>query len=293
MTDEPMIGDEPVLGDDPVTRHGPLIDDEPLLNKPLIGVALAVAIAAFGGWFYWHRHSASAPPAPAATVPAAAPVPAAAQVAIEHPVPPAVDASTPLPELNDSDAALHDALAGAAGGSVIAPFLVPESIIRHIVVTVDNLPRQKVAVEKRPIVATAGTFAVDGDELHGTLDVQNFQRYRPLVEVLQHADLQRLAAVYLRFYPLFQKAYQDLGYPNGYFNDRLVQVIDVLLATPQVAGPIALERPNVMYAFADPGLEARPAGQKLLIRMGPDNAAAVKAKLMELRAILTSAPPKR
>ena len=68
-------------------------------------------------------------------------------------------------------------------------------------------------------------------------------------------------------------------------------MIDSLLATPQPAGPIELTRPNVMYTFADPALEARPAGQKLLLRMGPDNAAAIKAKLVELRAILTAAPP--
>jgi hypothetical protein len=159
-------------------------------------------------------------------------------------------------------------------------------------VTVDNLPRQKVAVDKRPIGPAAATFMANGDELHATLDAQNFQRYGPMVNVIRKLDMQPLAAVYLRFYPLFQQAYQDLGYPNGYFNDRLVKVIDVLLATPQIAGPIELVRPKVMYAFADPTLEARPAGQKLLIRMGPDNAAAVKAKLMELRAIITAAPPK-
>jgi len=98
--------------------------------------------------------------------------------------------------------------------------------------------------------------------------------------------------VYLRFYPLFQKAYQDLGYPTGYFNDRLVKVIDMLLATPQIAAPIDLVRPNVMYVYADPKVESLPAGQKLLIRMGTDNAAVVKAKLMELRAIITVAGPK-
>jgi hypothetical protein len=48
-----------------------------------------------------------------------------------------------------------------------------------------------------------------------------------------------------------------------------------------------------MYTFADPALEARPAGQKLLIRMGPDNAAIIKAKLTELRTAITAAPPKR
>jgi hypothetical protein len=72
----------------------------------------------------------------------------------------------------------------------------------------------------------------------------------------------------------------------------VVQVIDSLLATPQPAGPIELTRPNVMYIFADPTLEARPAGQKLLLRMGPENAAKIKAKLTELRAIIAAAPPK-
>jgi hypothetical protein len=70
-------------------------------------------------------------------------------------------------------------------------------------------------------------------------------------------------------------------------------VIDSLLATPQPAGPIELVRPNVMYLYADPALESRTAGQKLLIRMGPENAAAIKVKLTQLRAAITAAPPKR
>jgi Protein of unknown function (DUF3014) len=268
--------------------------DEPTMNKPLIGVAFAVALAAFGGWYYWHSHRAPAnPPAPlAAAPPAAAPLP---EETIQHPVPAATpDVSKgPLPALGDSDGAIADALSEAAGGSSLMQYLVPESLIRHIVVTVDNLPRQKVAVEKRPTTPVGGTFSADGDELRSTLDADNFQRYKPMVGAIQKIDMQRVFAVYLRFYPLFQKAYQDLGYPNGYFNDRLVQVIDLLLATPQVGGPIALVRPNVMYVYADPALESRPAGQKLLIRLGPDNESAVKAKLMELRALITATPPKR
>ena len=71
------------------------------------------------------------------------------------------------------------------------------------------------------------------------------------------------------------------------------QVIDNLLATPQPQQPVDLVRPNVMYMYADPGLESRSAGQKLLMRMGPDNAAAIKAKLTELRAAITASAPKR
>jgi hypothetical protein len=263
-----------------------------MLNKPMIGVALAVIAAAAGGWYYVHSRNAPLPPVPVAARLDAAPP--AGEPAIEHPVPAAADdalSKSSLPTLNDSDTAVSGALGEAVGG--LTQYLVPESIVRHLVVTIDNLTRQKVAVEKRPTVAPAGTFVVDGDELHATLDSQNFARYQPMINVLRDLDMQRLAAVYLHFYPLFQQSYQDLGYPNGYFNDRLVQVIDVLLAAPQPADPVALVRPNVMYVFADPALEARPAGQKLLIRMGPDNAAVVKAKLRELRALVTATPPKR
>ena len=263
-----------------------------MINKPLLGVAAAVVLAAAGGWYYWRSHHVADLPVPAAAPVLRPPAEPAAEQRIEHPVPPATaDAvKKPLPALQDSDGSFNEALAAAAGGTPIAQFLVPESLIRHIVVTVDNLPRQKVALDKRPVTPAAGLFIADGDELRATLDEQNFQRYAPLVGALQKIDMQRLAAAYLRFYPLFQKAYQDLGYPNGYFNDRVVQVIDVLLATPQVAGPIELTRPNVMYVYAEPSLEARPAGQKLLIRMGRDNAAAVKAKLRELRALVVAAP---
>jgi Protein of unknown function (DUF3014) len=265
-----------------------------MINKPIVGVAAAVVVIAAGTWFYLHnRH-----PLPSVPVAAQTPVPAppAAEPAIQHPLPagrenPALKG--PVPALADSDPALSDALKTLIGEDAVKGYLRPESIVRHLVVTIDNLPRQKIAVEKRPTNDAAGTFLAKGDELHATLDPQNFARYQPMVAVISKLDMQQVAAVYVHFYPLFQEAYQDLGYPNGYFNDRLVQVIDSLLATPQPAAPIQLVRPNVMYTFADPALESRPAGQKLLIRMGPDNAAAVKAKLTELRAAITAAPPKR
>ncbi|HEB80283.1 MAG TPA: DUF3014 domain-containing protein, partial [Chromatiales bacterium] len=50
----------------------------------------------------------------------------------------------------------------------------------------------------------------------------------------------------------------------------------VLLAAPEPSGPVRLVRPSVYYKFADPRLEALPAGQKVLIRMGPGNERRVK-----------------
>ena len=263
-----------------------------IINKPLVGVAAAVVVAAIAVGYYFHSHRAPVAVAPETPVPAAV---VDAPPAIENPLPAASaagSASAPLPALNDSDATLLEALSQLSTPMAVKDYLQPENVVRHLVVTIDNLPRQKVAVEKRPTTPVAGSFAAEGDELHGTLDTRNFERYKPMVAVIGSLDMRSLAAVYTHFYPLFQQSYQDLGYPNGYFNDRLVQVIDVMLATPQPAAPIELVRPNVMYTFADPALEARPAGQKLLIRMGPDNAAVIKAKLKELRAIIAAAPPK-
>ncbi|HWG71008.1 MAG TPA: DUF3014 domain-containing protein [Steroidobacteraceae bacterium] len=265
-----------------------------MINKPMIGIAAAVLVIAGGTWYYLRSRGAAPPPAAVAPLPPPAALPPA-QPAEEHPLPGTqADAAskTPLPTLADSDAPLRDALSQSPAASALKDYLLPENIIRHLVVTIDNLLRQKVAVEKRPVAPTPGSFVAEGDEQHAVLSPQNYARYQPLVTVISKLDVRQIVPVYVHFYPLFQQAYQDLGYPNGYFNDRLVRVIDSLLATPQPHPPIELVRPNVMYQFADPALESLPAGQKLLIRMGPENAAAVTAKLRELRSAITAAPLK-
>jgi Protein of unknown function (DUF3014) len=240
----------------------------------VIVVAIAVGI--------WYRYFYAAPtPAPVPVVQRTAPAPPP-ETGPANPLPPETS-TTALPALNDSDQIVADSLAGVLGHPTVAQFLVPQSIVRHIVVTVDNLPRKKVAVDLRPVKPTPGQTAVttQGDSI--LLSEANFDRYTPLVHAVQAADVKALAVVYQRLYPLFQQAYEDLGYPGKYFNDRLVEVIDDLLAAPEVPAPIALAQPKVMYVFADPDLEARSAGQKLLIRMGPANARIIKAKLREFR----------
>ena len=107
---------------------------------------------------------------------------------------------------------------------------------------------------------------------------------------VDQVDATALVGVYERYYPLFQQAYRELGYQNGYFNDRLVEVLDHLLAAPDAGAAPALVHPSVFYQYADPALEQLSAGQKILVRMGPANAARVKAKLREVRAALVGVP---
>ena len=109
------------------------------------------------------------------------------------------------------------------------------------------------------------------------IDAANALRYRAYVTALDSVDTTKLAQLYVTHYPLFQQAYRDLGYPNGHFNDRLVEAIDVVLSTPEQRGHLKLVQPKIFYEYADRDLEQLPSGQKLLLRMGPDNARIVKA----------------
>jgi len=248
----------------------------------LVGAIVAIAVAA-GGW-YWYA-GRRAPPAAAPLARASAPQPAAStEPQISHPLPAEGAGSRALPALNDSDQVVRDSLVGVIGHHPVEQFLVPQNIVRHFVVTVDNLPRHRVAADLRPVKQTAGqaVTATQGDIT--TLSESNFERYAPLVHAVQATDVKALALVYERLYPLFQQAYEDLGYPGKYFNDRLVAAIDDLLQTPEVPGPIQLVQPKVFWEYADPSLENRSAGQKLLIRMGPQNARIIKAKLRDFRA---------
>lgn len=252
------------------------------------GIVIAGAIA-IGVYYRYYSPMPAPPPAqhPAAPQPAPAPAPA-----IQHPIPPAAEQQqAPLPPLDQSDPVVRDSLIGLLGKPAMAKLLVPHQVIRDFVVTVDNLPRKKVAAELRPLQPTAGDTAVDTQGASTSLSPQNYARYAALMDVVKSTDPKALAAVYFRLYPLFQQAYENLGYPGKYFNDRMVQAIDSVLATPDVQGPIELVRPKVFYQFADPKLEALPAGQKVLIRMGPQNASIIKAKLQQFRAAITAQPP--
>jgi len=248
-----------------------------------IGAIAATAALAAAIYFLYIRDDT--PPAPEATRPPVAAQPSKTPPPVRNPLPaaPGDEAAAPLPPLAESDPAARESLTQVFGARAVEDLVVPDGIVRRFVVTVDNLPRKKLPVQSRPVASTAGSFRVAGTEDSLTLDEQNFARYTPAVTLLKNADATQLAALYRRFHPLFQEAYADLGHEGAYFNDRTVEVIDHLLATPDVPGPIALVQPRVYYEFADPKLEALSAGQKLLIRMGPENAAVVKEKLRQVR----------
>ena len=250
------------------------------------GAGLAVVVVGAGmGIYLWQRDRApDAEPvtntsaSPAQSTPAPQPV---AVAPAEQP-----PRSIPLPPLDGSDGDVQGGLTELLGRDAASKFVVPQRIVRNIVVTIDNLPREKTAVQQRPIAPTAGALVTAGPEDAPVLAPENYARYAPFVSAVRTVDATTLVAFYRGLQPLFQEAYEDLGNPNALFNTRLLEVIDHLLATPDVQQPIRLVQPSVYFRYADPRIEGLSSGQKLLIRMGPENAAIIKAKLREIQAEL-------
>jgi len=277
-------------------------------NEWILGGVAAVVLAAVVAWFVFGdslKRLAADPDGPSDETTAAAQVSAApsGDQEMHYPVPPPADASAdgsagdsadsgvkPLPPLEHSDEELSADINKTFGPTPLESFLVPKDIIRRIVVTIDNLPTDSLSMRYRAVPRTPGNVDVQPTDQDGVwiLNTAAETRYDAFVQLVDHLDADTLVTFYFHYYPLFQQAYAELGYGNRQFNDRVVAVIDHLLAGPAVEAPIKVIRPGAFYQFQDAELESQSSGRKILIRMGNERAAALKRKLVEIReAIVT------
>ena len=274
--------------------------------------ALIVALLGSGGYWWWRQQqkppmTASSLPAAQETTPAAAPP--ASPPAVRFPIDEslaaasALPAAAALPALGEADDHVRATLTDLLGRQGVLSWLQTESFVRHAVATVDNLAREHASPMLWPLKPTAGRFSVDAAPSGAArISPDNAARYTAFVLFAEGVDTRTAAATYARLYPLFQQAYEDLGFPGCHFNDRLVEVIDHLLKTPEfermpevrmrdIKGPAKPARPWENYEFADPTLASLSSGQKLLLRMGPVNERRLKARLREFRRELVAGNP--
>ncbi len=293
------------------------------MKKPAAGLLLALIVVVLGGAYYAYQHGYAPVPAPepvAAVAPevaalppipadnASAPVAPAPEPAIRHPIE-STEVPVAAPSTDDPQDRVVAAVTELVGRKNVLTFLQVDGLVRRVVATVDNLARSHAPLTLWPVNPAPGRFittdpapATPGETLIGA---DNSLRYAPLVIFLESVDTARAVAFYTRLYPVFQTAYEELGFPGRYFNDRLVAVIDVLLSTPTPANPLRVTlvevkgsvpsvRPWVRYEFSDPALQSLTAGQKMLLRTGEVNQRRLTAKLREIRAAITrtgAAPP--
>jgi len=274
------------------------------MNKPgaliLVLLLLAGALAAY---LWWQQpetvtEPSVAPPAVVPDEPETPPPaePAAPRFPIEDVAPEQPVETPPAPERADDS--LEAALIDLLGSEAVGRFLRITGIPQRTVATVDNLTRAHASPKAWPVQPIPGRFLLEGEGDGQTIADANSARYDAFVQMLTSVDAARAVALYKKHYAVFQEAYEELGYPDAHFNDRLVAAIDSLLATPEPREPLRVQlielpegrervQPWAHYSYVDPKLEALPAGQKMMLRIGAEHRKALKKKLHEVRSYLT------
>lgn len=162
---------------------------------------------------------------------------------------------------------------------------------RRLVITVDNLPREHVPSQLRITRGVPELLRVQKDGETITLDPSNYERYDRIIGYVEKMDARKIGRLYAKFYPLLQRTYEETGFPEERFHDRVLAALDDMMDAPRPTGPIRLVQPKVLYRFEDDHLESLSAGQKIMIRVGPDNAARLRKVLARVRAAIAAHDP--
>lgn len=194
--------------------------------------------------------------------------------------PPSAAAELILPELNDSDAFIKEALAIFA---LPADWLDREDLLRRLAVVVDNAARGEYPRRQLRFLAPAGKFAVIENAQGVFLDPVNYRRFDSYLDILEGIDPGVLATLLKQLSPLVSEALAELG-NQGDDEPQILSAIEEILAVPRVSGDIELVQPKVFYEYADPALEALSPLQKQVLRLGPTNIERLKQYVTMLKS---------
>jgi hypothetical protein len=274
----------------------------------VLALVLLAALAAF--WFWSERETpgASVVSVPAMPAPSIAPAPelpatpdiparaepaeaadagsAAAVVEGQPPAPVAPVAPERVMPLTpeEADALLRQKLADAGARPVLKKLLPDYQPVEVSAALIDGLGRGVILRKFVPAVSHSEKFSVVTQDDGIYMNPTGFLRYDGYADAIAALDIDVLVNAFHLLRPAYEQAYGYLGLDPGDFDNAVIRVLDLVLATPEIGEPIALVPKSVVYLYADPGLESLPAVQKQLLRMGPDNIRRIKQQAQALRA---------
>ena len=127
-------------------------------------------------------------------------------------------------ELGALSTGLNQMLERLIGRQNVLTFLQADRFVSHAVATVDNLARPHAPVTVWPVSPTPQRFTTlkAADGASETIHPDNAARYTPFVRFVEAVDSAQAVALYRRLYPLFQAAYEELGFPGLHLAGSLV-----------------------------------------------------------------------
>jgi hypothetical protein len=255
----------------PAAGDGPGEPEHERRRPSVVGalVVLGLLVGALVVFFYWRP------------LPFPRPTPDQARLAADGSAQQVPTEFGPVPDLDASDEFVRALVRQLSSHPELVSWLASEQLLRACTIVVDKVAiGSSPARELRKIGPTAPFQAIGTPgSLH--IDPRSYARYDTFANVIDSIDTEGAARAYRRLRPLFQRAFDELGYTNIAFDDRLALALGRLVDTPVPEGDVALLLTSVTFEFADPDLEALSPAQKHLLRMGARNMRLVQHKIRE------------
>lgn len=190
--------------------------------------------------------------------------------------------SLDLPELDASDEFLRRVVSGLSQHPRWAAWLVTDDLVHRFVGAVVRVAAGSSPTSQLQMMEPPEEFRVRDDESRTVVHPDSYRRYDRMTEAILSLDTQGTARLYHQLHPLFEEAHQELGFPEGTFDDAVARATDRVLSVEVPDSPPEVVPGETGYEFRDPELENRGPVAKHLLRLGPDNARRVQSKLREI-----------
>jgi hypothetical protein len=240
----------------------------------------ALFVGALAAW-WWTR-----PPEPAR---AATP---ASVTGTDVAVAPATAPARALPPIGQMDTFLRAMIGALSSHPQMARWLATDDLIRQMADGIDKVSRGQ--APRVSVLGPTADFNVTGSRALMQIDPASYRRYDGLAAAISSLHPAAVVEAYRTIQPRLDEAYRGLGRSENTVDEAVHIALQMLLATPEVREPIRIVHgKGATYAFADPKLEALAPVQKQLLRMGPENARAIRTRLREIAdQLATSEKPR-
>lgn len=262
------------------------------IGLSLVGMALLIGALIWGFTVDKPAPSADMPPsAPVSEAPAAVTNPSAEDtiesVVLPEPEPDLPPVTAPEPTIELSLAEANTQLAERLSELQIAPideqFASKPNAIERSVAIADILRQGEVPYKLLPVARPKQKFPFADNGLAVTMDPAGFARYDGLTNTLSKLDVNTTITLFREYQSTIEQAWQALGYADKSVEPALLEVLELIMLTPDIQLDARLLRDEANWVYEDESLEKLPALQKQIMRMGPENAERLKALARDLR----------
>lgn len=195
-----------------------------------------------------------------------------------------------LPPLGESDDFVRRRAGGLSSAAAFQGWLKQESLIARLTAAMNRIAHGGVPRDIFSAFAPKGKFRVVKKSGRTFADPASYARYDGFAAMVAGVDAVAAAKLFTELQPLFDAALRGLGEQSPNALAALLAANRELTEAPVPGDEAVLVegKKGIGWVYADERLENLSLAQKQIMRMGPENQAAVQAKLRALTLALAN-----